>query len=60
MIKEKFIIIINMNLVIGVIKMKIYVDVDVCFVKDVIIFEVMNVEIFVIFVISFFYYFNVE
>lgn len=40
--------------------MKIYVDVDVCLVKDIIIFEGMNVEIFVIFVISFFYFFNVE
>lgn len=53
-------IIINTNLVIGVIKMKIYVDADACPVKDVIIFEATNAEIPVTLVTSFSHYSNAK
>lgn len=58
--KPKSTIIINTNLVIGVIPMKIYVDADACPVKDVIIFEATKAEIPVILVTSFSHYSNAE
>ncbi len=58
--KPKSTIIINTNLVIGVIKMKIYVDADACPVKDVIILEATNAEIPVTLVTSFSHYSNAQ